>query len=244
MINLFNRDKKVIWWSTVDQLENTVPILPLSRFYPDWFKSMKATLPDEFSRGGTVKDCPSFIDLFSNGFVVPLWTDVLLKVEDEKYEWHCPSKQFNFTSHGAQQFKHHLPEHVKDSVKLVFKPDCPWRLKTPPGYSTWQFPMFYHYNPVFEVLPGIIRTDVHHEINQQMIIKQDGEHKLARGTPLAIYVPFKREKLPYEIRNSNDKECIAWARKANLALNSKYKRSYLNIPKLYEEASKSKCPFL
>lgn len=242
MINFFKKEKKAIWWSIEDQLENIAPIVPLNKFIPNWFQSIKSTPSDAFFRGGTVKDCPSFLDLFSNGYVVPLWCDLLLTVDNCSYKWKTPYKGFEFTSHPSSQFKDFLPEDAKENTRLILKAECPWRLKTPDGYSTWQFPMFYHYNPVFEVLPGIIRTDIHHEINQQMVIKKDGEHKIPRGTPLAIYVPFKREKLPYEIRNCNDKEVRQWTTFNYLALISKFRRSYLNIHKLKTE--KGKCPFL
>ena len=52
------------------------------------------------------------------------------------------------------------------------------------GWSVWQLPMYYDFNPLFEVLPGIIWSDRHHEINQQMLMKRYGEFTIKRGTHL------------------------------------------------------------
>jgi hypothetical protein len=53
--------------------------------------------------------------------------------------------------------------------------------------------MTYEYNEYFDVLPGIIHSDVYHTINQQICLKKEGEFIIKKGTPLAMYVPFKRE---------------------------------------------------
>ena len=52
-------------------------------------------------------------------------------------------------------------------------------------------------------MAGTIRTDIHHQINQQlMITKKDHpyEFTIKRGDPLAIYIPYKRQKFDYSHR--------------------------------------------
>ena len=66
--------------------------------------------------------------------------------------------------------------------------------------------MFYHFNPDFTVLPGTIWTDIHHEINQQMVIHNYGETFIARGTPLAMYIPIRRETFDYTVKVQEDED--------------------------------------
>jgi hypothetical protein len=62
-----------------------------------------------------------------------------------------------------------------------------------------QLPMMYHYNKEFYVPYGIIDTDIHHEINQQICITTDDEVLIKKGTPLCYLIPFKREKYKLSI---------------------------------------------
>ena len=202
------REKPVInWWSTIEGVEKVTPILPAKEVIPDWWKRVERNLnPSDPKNKGTIRNCPSMPEFLSQGFVVTLWTDLYVNIEADKFQWKTPDKIFSFSSHPNIQFKDWLPRHIQDNSSMVLKPNCPWRVKTPPGWSVWQLPMYYHYNPMFEVLPGIIWSDIHHEINQQIFyISNDDEILIKKGTPLNYLVPFKRsEELELEIVNYTD----------------------------------------
>ena len=227
---------KMQWWSVIEDLEKVVPVVPAKEYIPDWWKRVERMTSGKFQDKGTVKNCPSFPEYITQGFVVPLWCDLHINIEHGKFEWVSPDKAFNFTSHGDIQFRDFLPKHVKDNTSMVLKPACPWRLKTPPGWSCWQLPMYYEYSPLFEVLPGILWSDIHHEINQQMLMKRYGEFVIKRGTPLAMYVPYERNKYTYEVNGPND-ENASWANTSYLNVRTKFKGGYkLN------QAKAKKCP--
>jgi hypothetical protein len=92
--------------------------------------------------------------------------------------------------------------------------------------------MFYQHNPVFDVLPGTIWSDIHHEINQQMVFKEYGEFTIERGTPLAVYIPYKRTKYNFKITNYTE-EAQKWEAKIVLWLE-------LNLEVLIEKNKKNK----
>ena len=165
-----------------------------------------------------------------------MWCDLHIEIKHDGYEWHSPDKMFNFSSHSDEQFRNYLPQHMKDNTSMVLKPSCPWRVKTPPGWSVWQLPMTYHYNPIFETLPGIIWSDIHHEINQQMLMRQYGEFVLKRGTPLAMYVPYERNKYTYDVSGPNEQNS-KWANASFAYVRTKFKGGY----KLHQ-AEVKKCP--
>ena len=227
---------KIHWWTTIEGVEKVTPVLPAKEFIPDWWKRVQRKI-NSLDDKGTVRNCPSFPEYINQGFVVPLWCDLYLEIEQEgTWKWRTPDKNFSFSTHSNSQFRDWLPQHMQDNTSMVVKPSCPWRVKTPPGWSVWQLPMYYHYNPMFETLPGIIWSDIHHEINQQMLFKRYGEFFIPRGTPLAMYVPFERNKYTYDISGPNSTNA-AWSNESFLHVRSKFKGGY----KLHQ-AEVKKCP--
>ena len=227
---------KIHWWSTIEGLEKVVPIVPAKEVIPDWWKKVERMITAKSDDKGTVRNCPSFPEYITQGFVVPLWCDLHVEITHKKFEWRTPEKMFSFSSHADEQFRDWVPKHVKDNTSMVLKPNCPWRIKTPPGWSVWQLPMYYDFNPLFEVLPGIIWSDRHHEINQQMLMKRYGEFFIKRGTPLAMYVPYERNKYTYDITGPTP-EKAQWANESYLHTRTKFKGGYkLN------QAKAKKCP--
>lgn len=202
MFNIFRKKKpKIIFWSHIKGLETIIPIEKGIKFFPDWFKKLKSH-PEEYGKTfvGTVKSCPSFVDFYRHGYVVPLWCDLRVTIrEDYSWGWQSPSELFQFTEHSRMQYKNWIPENAQENIKLVLKANCPWRCKTEKGYMLMQQPLYYHFNDTFEVLPGFIDSDRYHEINQQMVFKKFGEFFIPRGTPLAIYYVIKRDD--FELHN-------------------------------------------
>lgn len=206
MINFFKKEEKpkITFWTTVNGLEKVVPVVPAKKYIPEWFKKIPPGIP---AQGGsleihsTVKRCPGFIDFVSKGYVVPLWTDLYVRVsKDGSVDWEIPTGHFNFEFHSHEQFLKYLPEDANPDIKAIMKPICPWHAKTSPGYNLLQFPMFYEFNDIFTVLPGVYESDRYYEINQQLCFLKEGEHLLKRGTPLALYVPYKREEFDFEVK--------------------------------------------
>ena len=227
---------KIHWWTTIEGLDKVVPIVPAKEYLPDWWKRVERMIVGTTDDKGTVRNCPSFPEYMTQGFVVPLWCDLHVEVKHEGFEWHTPEKMFSFTQHADNQFRDWVPQHVKDNTSMVLKPACPWRVKTPPGWSVWQLPMYYDFNPIFEVLPGVIWSDRHHEVNQQMLMKRYGDFFIKRGTPLAMYVPYERNKYTYDVSGPNE-ENAKWNNTSYLQVRTKFRGGYkLN------QAKAKKCP--
>jgi len=205
---------KVKWWSQIPHMEKVMPPQPAKEFFPKWYKDIKT--PRITETVPNIKACPSFPLWFHQGYVVPAWCDIVLIYNKETggHGWKTPNEAYQMMFHPNKQLVPYLPEHIKNDVAFILKTECPWRMVTPEGYSTMQLNMYYEYNPLFEVLSGIIPTDTWHQINQQLIIKKSTFEKLGKdsldspnhkyikivkGTPLAVYVPFKREDYEHEI---------------------------------------------
>lgn len=217
----FGKSDKIQFISTVEGLESIEKTLPkpAKYFIPEWFKNIP------LSSSMSVKKCPSFPDYFSQGYIIPMWSDVLLKQKDDKYEWLVSSNVFDWDIHTNDQ----LIDYKKTSFngvegQFVFKANCPWRIITPPGWSVLQLPLFYHFNQEWSVLPGVIDTDIHSEINQQVLYHGNGNPIIIKsGDPFVLYIPFKRSnKLKHEVRYQTPEE-VERFKKDSLVLNQSFK---------------------
>ena len=241
-------DNKVFFWSIIEGLEEVIPPQPAKKYIPEWYKNTPAFIskgeirPEEKRDSGTIKSCPAVHDWFSQGYVLPMWCDLYLEINEDE-SWNCrysfPDKFMSSRIFPTDVYISWLPEHQKKNAIAMLKIDSPWRMKTPAGYSCYQFPMWYHFNPDFEVPPGPIWSDEYHLINPQLIIKHYGEIKIKRGTPLCVYVPYKREPddtFQYEIKR-RDEECKILEQKTSLISQTKFYGGYKEMQK-----EKGGCP--
>lgn len=223
----------IIFWTKEVGLPEIEPIKPSQYYIPQWFQNTPTWLDHQISKvdNPTVKGCPGIADFFKMGFVIPLWCDLYINVkEDGTWTWRTPHKRFYFESHEQWQFKDHIAEEVQQNIKIVLKAYCPWFAKTPKDVSLLQLPMSYHFDSRFSLMPGIIRTDVHHFINQQLIIHNEGETFIPRGTPLGMYVPIRQEKWNLILRDETPEDNKTLDRLI-LALDSKFSKRYRNLTK-------------
>jgi hypothetical protein len=190
----------------LETIEDCLP-KPAKHFIPEWFKDIPS------NDNASVKFCPSFPDYFSQGYIVPMWCDTKLQYDKEEDAWSLStsSNLFSLDAHGNKQFLNYKKANFNGvDGQFVFKANCPWRVVTPPGWSVLQLPLFYHFNQEWSILPGVIDTDVHHEINQQILYHGNGKSiDLKSGSPFVLYVPFKRSnklKLNVRYQNEDDKK--------------------------------------
>jgi len=203
----FGKSDKIQFISTFEGLETIEECLPrpAKHFIPQWFKD----IPSNANGGATVKSCPSFPDYFSQGYIIPMWTDVKMKFQDKFPMFELSANRFSFDFHGNQQMLNYKKANFNGvEGQFVFKANCPWRIITPPGWSVLQLPLFYHFNQEWSVLPGIIDTDIHSEINQQILYHGNGKEVTIKcGDPFVLYIPFKRsDKLKHEVRYQTAEE--------------------------------------
>jgi hypothetical protein len=232
---------KIKYTSSMEELLYIEELHPQPRrnFVPEWFKKLPADArkyiiedkpqPKKLPRMRTAKRCPSFHEIFDEGLVIVSPCDIWLSMSEDNSDWSWETTDANAVSieyHDNKQFR----DFYKDkNIRGVFKLNLPWKFKTPKGYSVRQFPMNYSNNPDWEVAYGVVRTDVHTEINAQLFYtSKEDEVLIKQGEPLCYIVPYKREKVSYELIKDSKKR-LAFLKQARINLykvHSTFKSGY------------------
>jgi hypothetical protein len=228
MLGSFKKTPKIEFFTNIDMLPEVIPVEHGAKAMPSWWKQTPAATPDTDPRTepGTVKVCPAFPDLFSAAYIVPLWCDLIFDYNNGEPRARTSAPDlFSVSFHSDGQFLNHAPSSVRASTVAVMKLQSPWYVRTSPGYSVLQLPAFYEFDPRVTVMMGAIRSDVHHEINQQMMVHHRGSFVLERGTPIAMYIPFKREKFAFSVQEITE-DFMRVMQKSQLNLMTKFRRGY------------------
>jgi len=221
-------------WTSVPELLSVpecVPI-PASKALPNWWSTMPSVtkkpenLFEQLTGMLTAKRCPSFPDFLTQGVVIPMWADTYLRVDQQEWGYSTArAPSMGWSRHDDAQFLNHIPSWAKENISATLKAESPWHIKTPKGYSVFQMPLFYNFETNYTVMPGSIQTDVHHQVNPQVLIhSKEKEIFIARGTPFIWLIPYKRENFDLEII-STDKG-LEYSRVADFHFLSKFRGGY------------------
>jgi hypothetical protein len=242
---------KIIEFSTsefyigMDELEKPEPI---KLHIPDWFKKIKHDRSDM-----TIKGCMPFLDTLSYGYVLKIPQDLTFKIfrNEKTNQWDahvsCDVEIFkdivnvkclNLNHHGGEFHQENQWKGAKWTEQNFNLPISkiinPWLIKTPPGWSCLFTPPLNNKDDRFEIIPGIVDTDVFDQwINFPGFFNSyrypNGlSFVLEKGTPYCQIIPFKRENWKME---------ISYKKVNNLSINmfnyvlkrfNKYKNKYWN----------------
>ena len=209
---MFNKkEADVTFISTIPgltQLEDCLP-KPTSKYTPDWWKSLKI---DEVKKSaydlytGNIKHCPSFADVFSTGYVVPMWMDLYIGYDKTTGQSGTMSNGLTNISYdpGAAKGLKNYKFLGKES-SAFFKAYSPWGIMTKPGISIMVLPLFFDFNPDFSIIPGIVDTDKINQLSPDIAYHSENrEIFIERGTPLFQVVPFRKEKLTFDVKEIDE----------------------------------------
>jgi hypothetical protein len=196
MFFFFKRKKIVVDCFTSNiNAANVFPINKLNKFYPDWWKNVPLKIEATAKNGikfdaPTIRTCSGFIDLYSKGITIPLWSDLIIETNEFNLNWYFSDSDSSIASHPRSQY-------TSDDEKLNFlhaKIVSPWRFEEKTGVSFVFMEPFWnnrdslgnYYTP-----PGVLEFKYNHATEINMLIP----NKLSRieikaGSPMAHIIPM------------------------------------------------------
>ena len=198
--------------------------VPSLNHLPDWYKKLK-----HHPNKTTIKGCRPFMDSMSTGYILTTPQEYYIDIttiEDGKLQIHVRASYEEFA--GNPEYKDininadmkssaHPPFQLEGSPQLkknfnfpAMKFYNPWRIQTPSGYSCLFTPPLNRVDERFEIISGVVDTDIYEEyINFPFILKKDyllenikdGKFLsiIEKGTPYCQIIPFKRESWKMKI---------------------------------------------
>lgn len=218
--SLLNRRKNTIKFTCADHLVGVIPNPILaSKALPEWFKNLSRDIEGiHKSEAGTIKRCVPVLDAMCQGFVIPLWADLYVKIEvnrdpslNQKYIQHFRFKDaFEVGAFGERPLDIHTWDQVGDDCDLKKYPcgkglakfNSPWVIETPPDWSVQIKNPANNFKWDIRLMEGVVDSDTFHSpINLPFVWTGDraGEWVIPKGTPLAQVIPFKRDDLSLEV---------------------------------------------
>lgn len=176
---------------------------PAAQNLPKWFTEM-----EPYSKGGmfpddgkihlrsrqlnaTPKKCVPMLDGMTAGYIIPLWSDVMVEINNGIYEIYWKTHKDILQPHGT---RHDMITPPAGYDNVVFKYLNCWIPQTPPGYSCLVVSPLGHKNLPFEAIPAVVDTDKSTlELIFPMWIKKDLQGIVEKGTPMVQIIPFKRD---------------------------------------------------
>jgi hypothetical protein len=182
---------------------------PAAKYIPDWWKQIpKYTEPQNKlelipKANVTVKQCAPVLDIFSSGYIIPLWSDIVVNQSPDGVTINWATELPVMDSWSISQSSLFKPPVGFD--KIAFKYLHGWNIKTPPGWSClFIHPVAYQDLPIRSI-SGIVDTDILDGlINCPFFIQKGFEGIIEKGTPMVQVIPFKRDSWESKIEKEHN----------------------------------------
>ncbi len=193
------------------------PIAPAIKYTPKWWKEIPTSKFDweAMHHTLTVKSCPGIISTLRRGFVLPLWSDVAIKYNDNSWTGQFADKKTGISWHEPSQ----SPEFYSDYWRL--KLESPWIIESPVDLL-YTHPFYLFQQPVpYTTPPGIVSPFGKCMATNYFLFLQKRVEEtrliLKMGTPLFHIIPLTEKKVELKIEILEKEEFNS---RASVAINT------------------------
>jgi len=173
------------------------PIVPAKESYPEWWKQMPGVIAGDPQKtwgiprpSPTLKRCDGLIDLYKKAINIPLWSDIIIKVENKNFTFICAAEtETSVTFHDRNQFNSHEFENSIHAKLMV-----PWAIREKTGvqfelcHPVWNNIENMHN---FTVPTGLLNYRDQNGAHCNMFLPtRDNTINLTAGTPIMQLIPI------------------------------------------------------
>jgi hypothetical protein len=185
----------------------------------------------------TAKRCIGIANLFTNGFVMPSWTDFKIEMmPDGLFYKHDPMNSLDASPHPKFMYWKELYSEFQH-VKL----SSPWIIQEKSGINfAWQQCTYHnterHAN--YHALSAVIDFKAQHNTHVNMFIRKGKTVEFSAGDPLVQIIPLTERQVDLKCHVVDDREY------AKIASTYVTKSMWFGQHRsLYNQPTTSKCPF-
>lgn len=242
---IFFKRKEIVvdCFTNLNSAYNFFPIQESSKFLPNWWKNTSKYIPvnDIYSifNDKTLKSCNGLIDTYREGFMIPLWSDLLITVKDKIASCVFADQKSYTNVHSPQQWNTYADPNEVGHIKIA----SPWKIKTKSNIKFFLTKPYWNYKMLedFSILSGTLSFKYQHESNINMFINLEKNKNLIieANSPLAHIIPLTENKVIFKNHLIDDKEFNSFSDKFIFGGSYDFKKSFLNRL----EKTEKKCPF-
>ena len=206
---------KIEFFSIVDGLTDTYPVLNSKSIMPSWLKTAQQEYSQMEKYDFHIARCPGIVDVLTTGYIVRAWHDVAVRSGPSSLETFAPDivleqlieKPALQVQKGDSVAKH-IPKRPW-SNKSILKINTPWHIISDCKFM--MLPISYTDQFEFESCIGILDPSVSSEINIQGYVNGVGEFTIRAGTPLCQLIPISQQTYDLVVRDAteHDRKWIA-----------------------------------
>lgn len=199
---------KIEFFSVVEGLTDTYPIVHSKSVIPNWIKTAQQEYSQTQHYDFHIARCPGIIDVLTTGYVVTAWHDIAVRSGPSSLETFAPDTALEqLLDKPALQVQmgdgiaKHMPKRPW-SNKSILKINTPWHIIADCKFM--MLPMPYTDQFEFESCIGILDPSVSSEINVQGYVNGQGEFTIRAGTPLCQIIPISQHKYNLDVRDCTE----------------------------------------
>jgi hypothetical protein len=252
MFDIFIKRQKIVVDCFTENIHahDAFPIQSANKFYPSWWKILPNTFPVESTTGvyleqKTMKACYGLLNHYRHGFVLPLWSDLLLQTQADGLG---NSYSYQYADMRSQIGVHPMDQMGKEFASLVHvKLVSPWRIREKSGIEfiymepTWNYPgdLLTMSTP-----PGTVEYKYQHTSSVNMFLEKGRKYKFSAGRPMAHLIPLTEKNVELRCHLVNPTDMDNDTRRVMHHGFPFFQDGYLQKKK-HQKAleEKSKCPF-
>lgn len=237
--------KKIEFFSKIPGVSELFPIREAENFLPKWANAARDNYiqikKQNQGRFNHIYQCPGIFDLMSQGFIVPMWHDVIISTNGnpDEFGWTVPTSELtefdtdtDIIENQSNGFGNLMP--IKPwSLNTLVKVNTPWNIIAPRGIKLLILPIAYPDSFEFESTIGILDPGYDNEVNIQMYYNvPKGDVLIKAGTPLAQIIPLSEKKFRLICRDMNTWDKL-WLTKRKYFNSATFKIKRNKIKDLY-----------
>jgi len=223
---------------------------------PDWWKELPATLTVPLNeriniKRGTMKNCSGFKELYKAGFMISMWTDIVINVPEDyatEGKFDAIMAQNSLTLIGGQDFATHGSEQYGNVYPDLFhcKIMSPWLINQKQDFKwVWTEPTWnmLEHNSNAKILPGVLDFKNQSQLNVNLFLKKSGQlFELQAGEPIAQITPLTEHKVEIKNHLVSSQEWLRISEKSGPEF--KFFNGYNTLKNKRKQIQKEKkCPF-
>ena len=200
MIFWFKKKEIVVDCFTIHQsVYDLYKIRPAIKYFPEEAKTMSNfyDVVDDHTKityeAATIRKCIGLINLYKQGFIMPMWTDVLCEPKSsltQKSAVAMVGLPFQYQMHDRRQFSTLFEDYIHLKLEGV------WRLREKTGIQfLWNPPAWnlHRHTQNFTVVPGSVSYDYQSQTNVNMFINKNIDKFMIESNDKSDVSPFDNE---------------------------------------------------